>query len=177
MANKVNTRKLKKITNNKEFMENVNPIIIYEKVQRMKQFIQHGNTSCFEHCYMASYYTYFICKKLHLDYKSASKAAMLHDFFLYNWRIKEDYHRLHAFTHGKMACKNACLEFDLNDKEKEMITKHMWPITVIPPKYKETYILTLVDKYCTMEELFVYYRSLFMYAMTYKIKYNIICSI
>ena len=33
-----------------------------------------------------------------------------------------------------------------------MIEKHMWPVTKPVPKYAETYIITLVDKYCAVIE-------------------------
>ncbi len=75
--------------------------------------------------------------------------------FLYDWRVHQDeYKGLHAFTHGKIACDKASKEFDLNDIEKNMILRHMFPVTLVPPKYKESWLLTLVDKYCTMEEFF-----------------------
>ena len=60
----------------------------------------------------------------------------------------------HAFTHGKTACKNACELFDLNEKEKDMIIKHMWPVTVAFPNSFEGFILTLIDKYCAFSECF-----------------------
>ena len=37
----------------------------------------------------------------------------------------------------------------LNDKQKNMILSHMWPLHILPPKSREGMILTLVDKYCT----------------------------
>ena len=80
---------------------------------------------------------------------------MLHDLFLYDWRERQpDRKGLHAFTHGKTACKNACELFDLNEKEKDMIIKHMWPVTVQLPNSLEGLILTFVDKYCAMSESF-----------------------
>jgi uncharacterized protein len=33
-----------------------------------------------------------------------------------------------------------------------MIRRHMWPLTVIPPKYKEAWALTLVDKVLATRE-------------------------
>lgn len=143
------------IKQDKEFQEIISPLINNPTVQEMKKYRQHYNTSCFEHCYMASYYCYSICKKYKLDYKSATRAAMLHDLFLYDWR-KHDPNRkgLHAFTHGKLACKNACKIFDLNEKEKDIIIKHMWPVTIVFPKSLEGFILTFVDKYCAISESF-----------------------
>lgn len=141
-----------KIKNNEEFQSIVKELIQNETVLKMKNFRQHYETDCFEHCYRASYYCYKICKKLGLDYNSAARAAMLHDLFLYDWREKSDRKGLHAFTHGRCAMENAMKLFDLNEKEKNIILRHMWPVTIVPPKYLEGFILTFVDKHCAMEE-------------------------
>lgn len=147
-----------------EFQKIIEPLINNDTVLRMKDFKQHYETTCFDHCYCAAYYCYLICKKYNLDYKSATRAAMLHDLFLYDWRVKQpNSNSLHAFTHGKIACKNACKLFDLNEKEKDIIIKHMWPVTVEFPKSIEGLILTFVDKYCAMSETFEVLKSrLFM---------------
>ena len=147
-----------------EFQDIITPIMENETVQQMKNFRQHYETSCFEHCYMAAYYCYLICKKFHLDYISAARAAMLHDLFLYDWRERQpDRKGLHAFTHGKKACENACNLFDLNEKEKDIILKHMWPVTISFPTSFEGFILTFVDKYCALSESFNILKSrLFM---------------
>lgn len=141
------------IDNDKEFQTIISELIANRTVQQMKKFRQHCETSCFDHCYMAAYYCYSICKKYHLDYKSATRAAMLHDLFLYDWRVRQpDRKGFHAFTHGKTACDNACKLFDLNEKEKDIILKHMWPVTIRFPKYIEGFVLTFVDKYCAISE-------------------------
>lgn len=144
-----------------EFQEIIKPLIENETVQQMKNFRQHYNTSCFAHCYMASFYCYTICKKHHLDYKSATRAAMLHDLFLYDWRKRQpDRKGLHAFTHPKTACENACKIFNLNEKEKSIILTHMWPVTLFHfPKSREAFILTLVDKHCALSESFKVYKQ------------------
>ena len=89
---------------------------------------------------------------------------MLHDLFLYDWRKRQEGRKgLHAFTHGKTACDNASAIFSLNEKEKDMIIKHMWPVTTKFPKSFEGFILTFVDKYCAMSETFEVLQSrLFM---------------
>ena len=141
---------------NDEFQEIIKPLITNETVLQMKNFRQHYETTCFDHCYTAAYYCYTICKKYHLDYKSATRAAMLHDLFLYDWRKRERGRKgLHAYTHGKTAFKKASEILNLNDKEKDMIIKHMWPVTLAIPKYKETFILTFVDKYFAIAEAFI----------------------
>lgn len=140
------------IENDKEFQDIINELITNDTVQQMKNYIQHYETTCFDHCYVAAYYCYSICKKYNLDYRSATRAAMLHDLFLYDWRVKNGRKGLHAFTHGKLACKNASELFELNDKEKDIIIKHMWPVTIAFPKSIEGFILTFVDKYCAVSE-------------------------
>ena len=148
------------INQNTEFLSIIEELVNNEPVQEMKKYRQHYETSCFEHCYLASYYCYLICKKFNLDYKSATRAAMLHDLFLYNWRERQpDRKGLHAFTHPKTACENACKIFDLNDKEKDIIKKHMWPLTISLPKSPEAFTLTLVDKYCALSESLEVWKS------------------
>ena len=148
---KVNIKEL--MDNDKEFQSIIRELIENDTVQEMKKYRQHYETSCFEHCYTAAYYCYLICKKYDLDYRSATRAAMLHDLFLYDWRKKQPNKKgLHAFTHGKTACENACKLFKLNEKEKDIIIKHMWPVTIEFPKSVEGFILTFVDKYCAISE-------------------------
>ena len=36
------------------------------------------------------------------------------------------------------------------------IRDSMWPLTITPSKYPETYIVTLADKYCAVMEFFNY---------------------
>ena len=55
-------------------------------------------------------------------------------------------------THPKAALRNACMHFTLTDKEKDIILKHMFPLTITPPSYKETVVIILVDKYCGLIE-------------------------
>ena len=142
---------LQEIYDNKEFINIIGDLIEHPTVKQMKNFKQHYETTCFNHCLIASYYCYKICKKLDLDYISCSRAAMLHDLFLYDWRNGRK--GLHAFTHPKTAYENATKLFELNDKESDIILKHMWPVTFFSfPKYKESFILTLVDKYCALNE-------------------------
>lgn len=144
-----------------EFDTIINDLISNDTVLKMKEFRQHYNTSCFEHCKNVAYYSYIICKRYHLDYRSAARAGMLHDLFLYDWREKKIDGRkgLHAFTHPKTALQNASALFELNEKEQDIILKHMWPIAIGMPRYIESYIVTFVDKYCAIKESFHAYRS------------------
>ena len=137
---------------NKEFEEIIQEFINNETVLSMKEYIQHSDVNCFEHCYDVAYNCYKVAKKLKLDYVSVTRAAMLHDMFLYDWHKEENRHQGHAFKHAKKACENASKIFKLSDKEKDMIEKHMWPLTLRIPKSKEGILLTFIDKYCTIKE-------------------------
>ena len=146
---------ISKIYDDNEYISIIRDIINNETVRKMQDYRQHYDVSCFDHCLHVSYYSYKICKKFNLDYISMARAAILHDLFLYDWRKRiEGRKGLHAFTHPKTALENSLKLFNLNKKEQDIILKHMWPITIIPPRYIESYIITLVDKYCAMEESF-----------------------
>ena len=160
--------------NDKEYMQIVKDIINNETVLEMKKYRQHYDISTFEHCLNVSYISYKICKKLKWDYKSMARAALLHDLFLYDWRNSRKELNLdgyHAFVHPKIALENASKLYDLNDKEKDIIVKHMWPVTMTLPKYKESYLITLVDKYSAIQESAQYYRKKIESKKLYKYAY------
>lgn len=158
----------------KEFFIIINDLIFNETVQKMRNYRQHCDTSCYEHCIRVAYYSYWISKKLNLDYVSTARAAMLHDLFLYDWRkshreVKLD--GLHAFVHPKIALENATKIFNLNKKEQDIFVKHMWPITLALPKYTESYIVTFMDKYSACKESYTYFQSQLKKNKIYKSAY------
>ena len=145
-----------------EFFDIIKDIISNDIVKQMKNYRQHCDTSCYKHCMQVAYFTYVVCKRFKLDYVSATRAAMLHDLFLYDWHEKhsdDEFTGLHAFAHPKIALRNANEIFSLNDKEKDIILKHMWPVTIKFPKYKEAYIVTFMDKYSACLETYWYLQS------------------
>lgn len=167
---------LNKIYIDTEFIYIIKDILENDTVKQMKKYRQHYKTTCFDHCLMVSYYCYKYCKKFDLDYVSCSRAAMLHDLFLYDWRKKEDGRKgLHAFTHPKTAYKNASNLFDLNDKEADIILKHMWPLTISLPKYKESYIITFFDKYCALNESYKEIYNKFCQKKLFRYAYVFLC--
>ena len=144
-----------------EYIALVEDILGNDKFQSMENFIQHGTTTCLSHSISVSYMSYVYCKKHRLDAKSVARAGLLHDMFLYDWHDpsqgKSRY--IHGFTHPMKALKNAEGEFVLNEKEKNSMLCHMWPLTVIPPKYKEGYVLLWFDKCCSIYETFGHLRA------------------
>lgn len=167
---------LQKIYADKYFISIISDMIENNTVKQMNNFKQHYETTCFEHCLVASYYCYLLCKKFNLDYISCSRAAMVHDLFLYDWRKRQNGRKgLHAFTHPQTAYDNASKLFNLNEKEKDIIVKHMWPVTLALPKYKESYILTLVDKYCALNESYQEIFNRFCQKKVFRYAYVFLC--
>lgn len=141
---------------NEEYLSCVEELLEHPLVQSMKKFCQHGSTTTLTHCIHVSYLSYQICRKLGLDYRAAARAGLLHDFFLYDWHThcKETKERLHGFYHPRRALNNAQREFELTEKEKDIILKHMWPLTVIPPRSWEGMTVMYADKVCTIKEMY-----------------------
>lgn len=148
-------RRRKLLVEKEGFKDAIKDIVRNKNVKLMKTFNHHSDTTCFTHCVHVAYYNYKICKLLGLDAISGARAGMLHDLFLYDWHThaKETGNRFHGLTHPRVAYLNARKDFKLNDKEKDIIIKHMWPITIALPKYKETSIICLTDKFCGLCEV------------------------
>ena len=119
----------------------------------------HHTSNLFEHALHVAYISYRVAVKFKLDTKTIIRGALLHDFFLYDWhiegrRIKKRGFKKHGFTHAKIAYQNASKYFNINPKEKDIILKHMFPLNIKPPRYKESWLVNLVDSYVTFKEYF-----------------------
>jgi uncharacterized protein len=138
-----------------EFYEIIKDIYEHEEFLKLKNHYHH-NSSIYEHVMTVSYFSYRTCKFLKLDYQSAARGALLHDFFLYDWRSHDvpdlPEEKYHGIEHPKIALANARKNFILNDIEKDIIIKHMWPLTLVPPKFKESLIVSFADKYLASKE-------------------------
>lgn len=158
-----------------EFIHAISNVASNDIVKQMQNFRQHYDSSCYEHCLEVSYISFLICKKLKLDYVSAARAGLLHDLFLYDWRNSRKKLNLsgyHAFVHPKIALQNSLKLFNLNKKEQDIIVKHMWPITLFElPKYVESYIITLVDKYSALRSAKNYYQKHIKTSLLFKYAY------
>ncbi len=138
-----------------EYLACVRDILDHPVFQSMDRFLQHGSTTCKIHSIQVSYMTYCICRKRGFDYWQGARAGLLHDLFLYDWHThaKETGEHFHGYTHPRAAMNNAVRYFQVSEKEKDMILRHMWPLTLIPPKSPEGFVLLLADKYCSMAEV------------------------
>lgn len=155
LSDEIKQRHAEREASAEEYRKYVQDVATSPVVQKMKRFNHHSHTNCFEHSVHVSYYNYLICKKLGWDTRAAAKAGLLHDLFLYDWHNHKtgEGERMHGFEHPTKALKNAQNNFALTRKEGDIISKHMFPLTVTPPKYKESYVITLTDKFCSTCEV------------------------
>lgn len=146
-----------------EFYSYISDILENEQVQALKEYGQHMSTTRFQHSLNVAYYTYKICKKLHLNAYEATRAAMLHDLFLYDWRDHKDL-GAHASVHPRKALVNAYNVCEVTPLMADSIVSHMWPLTIKHPVYKEGWVITVMDKLCASLEV--------MNSMSYSMKSN-----
>lgn len=142
---------MKKYEQDQEFMKYVGHLIDHPRFQRLDGITQHQHSTRMEHSINVAYTSFRIARKLGWDSKSTARGGLLHDFFYYDWRVTK-FNKGHAWVHPRIAVRNARKLIDLNKKEEDIILKHMWGATIAPPRYKEGYIVTMVDKYWAVKE-------------------------
>ncbi len=135
----------------------------------MKSIVHHGHTTTFQHCLNVSYYNYFFCKLLSFDARSAARGGLLHDLFLYDWHLKEYGGPKHAWGHAGFALVNAKKHFELNEIEIDIIKKHMFPLNIALPRYRETVVITIVDKICGIWEVVDHWGYVLTRRLPYKV--------
>lgn len=156
---------------NPEFFEIIDDIYSTPEVKSLSSFVQHSDINRLDHITSVTYLSYLFSKKLGLDYVSTARGAVMHDLFYYDWHDGDWSHRPHGYRHPGFALKNAReLDPAITEKEENIILRHMWPLTVIPPKYPEGMIVSLCDKYCAAMELLIadkpYFRQKFNSRLT-----------
>lgn len=133
-----------------EFDSIANEIINNDIYKKLYLESHHGLTR-YDHSLRVARKTYKVCKKLNLDYKSATKAALLHDFF-----SNEYFNMKKPFTmykdHPYLAAMNAKKYFNISEFEEDIIKTHMFPLTKKKPQSKEALAVSLVDKAASMYE-------------------------
>jgi len=142
----------------KKLREHADDILRSEQFRSSRGNIQHGSISVQRHSIDVAKQSLLMAKALHISVneKELVRGALLHDYFLYDWhdKARDDYNGLHGFYHPGIALKNAMRDFDLTKREQDIIKKHMWPLTPFVPMYRESWIVTMADKYCsTLETL------------------------
>lgn len=139
-----------------EFMSIIQDLLENKSLLALDNITHHHYTTRLLHSLFVSFTSYKIAKSMNLDYVSTARAGLLHDFFQEG---REEIEKLglgsHNSAHPKIALKNAKKLTDLNEKEKDIILKHMFLATTRSgiPRFKESFVVTFVDKYCALIEV------------------------
>lgn len=126
-----------------------------KEAEMMKQYVQHGQISTYDHVVSVTRLSFYLNRRLHLGASDAElvRGAFLHDFYLYDWHENAYFGRLHGYHHPKIALENAMRRYELTEVEKNIIKSHMWPLTLFSvPKCRAAFIVCLADKICSAYE-------------------------
>ena len=121
----------------KEFEEN-------PEFKKLSENIHHGLTRL-EHVNRVAKWSFYMSKILKLDTISTTRGALLHDFFTSDNINRENYKDF-LKEHPLIALENSKKYFKINKIEEDIIIKHMYPITRKKPIYKESRLVSVVDK-------------------------------
>lgn len=150
----------------------VEDILLNPEFQKRKLFLHHHNKTVFDHCVEVSYMSFMSAKYFNASERVCAIAGLLHDFYPKAWLYTEslaDYDssylsellvvkplfKRHGFTHANEALENAIKYFPsfIDERVSDAISKHMFPLNIRVPKYRESWIITTIDKRNSIGEL------------------------
>lgn len=140
-----------------EYKSIVNPILYDDEFLKRKEYHHHEDVSVYYHCLQVSIKSYKYCKKHKLNYRDAAIGGLLHDFYYYDWQTSKikakKINEMHGFAHARWAHDNAmkCFPNLMNERIEDIILKHMFPLNIKLPKYRESWVITKYDKICSLD--------------------------
>ena len=150
------------------FLGMTEDIVTHPLFTELRNHTHHGGeNSLYGHSVDTAKCAYRLARRFGLReerVRAVTRAALLHDFFGYDWR--SDAHKrfvrefsgfrrlthMHAFAHGAVAARRAGHLFDLDDRQRSAITSHMFPLAPLP-RNSEAWVLTLADKIVASREV------------------------
>ena len=127
-----------------------------EKIQKMKEVSMHRGSNCYIHSFKVAK----LAIKRALRHKRGDLyiilvGSILHDYYLYDWRIDRDKMKKHLSSHPYTAAENALRDFGISEEIQKVIKSHMWPVNFTDfPKSKEARIISNADKAIYLKEIF-----------------------
>ena len=106
------------------------------RMKYTQRFMQHSDISVYKHCISVAYTSVELAERfsLNVNRKELIRGALLHDYFLYDWHEND---------------------FELTRREENIISRHMFPLNIVPPMCKEAWLVCLADKICASKETIV----------------------
>lgn len=126
-----------------------------ERLLRMKEIPMHRGSNCYIHSFKVAK----LAIKRALRHKKGNLytillGSVLHDYYLYDWRVDRDKMKHHLSEHPYIAAQNAERDFGIHAPVKEVIQSHMWPVNIRDfPKTKEARIISHADKTIYLKEI------------------------
>lgn len=126
-----------------------------EKILKMKEISMHRGSNCYIHSFKVAK----LAIKRALRHKKGDLyvilvGAILHDYYLYDWRVERDKMKKHMSSHPYTAAKNAARDFNIPPKIMKVIQSHMWPVNIDEfPETKEARIISNADKAIYIKEI------------------------
>lgn len=136
-----------------EFRELIGPLLASSLVQRLDDYQQHDTYTRLQHSVDVAYASFCVTKLLGWNSAEAARAGLLHDLFFQPEEGKSAASLI--LSHPQIALVNARSVCALTPREENTILRHMWLLTITPPRYREGYVVTFVDKFCAAREFIV----------------------
>lgn len=140
-----------KIQKCNEFQYLIHDTVSSEGFSLMKKCRHHGEINTYEHSVEVAYLCYKHCRrhKSRINQNELIRGALLHDYYLYDRHDKSNKigGLRHAYTHPGRSLENAMRVYpDLTSTEKDIIKRHMFPFTPVPPKTRCGWLVCFYDK-------------------------------
>lgn len=136
-----------------EFNGIVEDILYNSEFLMLDNELHHGITR-YSHSLRVAKTTYKLCKLFKMKNREATtRAALLHDFYI-DSQFGNETSKQKLLLHPKLACQNAKRVFNINKMQENIIESHMFPLKGEVPKYKESWLVSGVDKAVALYEMY-----------------------
>ena len=144
-----------------EFNSLIQDIVENKSFNKLNKELHHGITR-YEHSMRVAKLTYKICDLFNMK-KTAdvTRAALLHDFYV-NDDLVSNNGASKLGEHPTVALENSKKYFELTDIQSDIIKTHMFPCNSNIPKYKESWLVSGVDKAVSTYEMLRFKSPLYL---------------
>ena len=135
--------------------------IIYERflnnhlIEKMKEISMHRGSNTYIHCFLVAKRSIkkAIKKKKKINFEALLVGAILHDYYLYDWRKDRALLKKHGSKHPFVARDNAIRDFGISSEVCDIIVSHMWPFNFkLYPRTIEAKIVAKSDNVIAFKE-------------------------
>ena len=138
----------------------IQDIVQNEKFNKLKKELHHG-ISRYDHSYRVARWTHAIGKIFRMKNNEATtRAALLHDFYINDDLTGNGPQRLRR--HPEVALENSLKYYELDNMQQDIIKTHMFPCNIEMPKYKESWLVSCVDKIVGTYEMLRFKSALYL---------------